>query len=573
MTRDEKASAALPGHGVATLVGRDSELALVGAFLDQAAAEGGALLLTGDPGVGKTMLLDAAATTAGAAGTRVLRVAGAEFGGEANFSALSDLLRPVLDDRGHLSELNQRALNVTLGLGHGAPPERLVQANAVLALLRHVSAAGPVLLVADDLPWLDRPSAMVLGLVARRLTGTRIGFLGAARPEEEGFFERGNLAGHEVGPLGRVAAEDLLRARFPELAPQVRQRLLAEAQGNPLALVELPAALTGPQRAGLAALPAVLPLHGRLQALFASRVSGLPGPTRWMLLLAALDGSGDLRTLSATGKEWPGHLAPAEQAGLVRVDDSAGRLAFRHPIIRSAVVGLAPPGDRRRAHRVLAGQLADQPERRAWHLGEAVEGPDAQVAALLEEAAQRILRRGDAVGAVSALLRAAELSPARSDRSRRLAQAAVVGASVTMEIGTVSPLLDDARQAGPEPGISLLAAVTGAFMLLNGDGDVLTAHRLLTQAIEDQTEPGQTGLFGLFEALSALFLVCRLGGRADLWVPFHATVSRFAAELPPELYLLSQAHADPARYRACGASPGRRRASPACTARPTICAS
>ena len=147
---------------------------------------------------------------------------------------------------------------------------------------------------------------------------------------------------------------------------------------------------------------------------------------------------------------------------------------------------------------------------------------------------------------MSALLRAAELSPARSDRSRRLAQAAVVGASFTMEIGTVSPLLDDARQAGPEPGISLLAAVTGAFMLLNGDGDVLTAHRLLTQAIEDQTEPGQTGLFGLFGALSALFLVCRLGGRADLWVPFHATVSRFAAELPPELYLLSRTHADPA---------------------------
>ena len=546
MTRDEKA-AVPPGRGGAALVGRDRELALVGTFLGRAAAEGGALLLTGDPGVGKTMLLDAAAARAEAAGTRVLRVAGAEFGGQANFSALADLLRPVLGDRRHLSELNQRALDVTLGLGRGSPPERLVLANAVLALLRHVSAADPVLLVADDLPWLDRPSAMVLALVARRLTGTRIGFLGAARSEEEGFFDRGTLPGHEVGPLDQLAAENLLRARFRDLAPQVTRRLLAEAQGNPLALTELPAALSGAQRAALAPLPAVLPLQGRLQALFASRVSGLPGPARWLLLLAALDGRGDLRVLSATGKDWPGDLAPAEQAGLVRVDAGLGRLAFRHPLIRSAVVELAPAGDRRRAHRMLASQLIDEPERRAWHLGEAAEGPDAPVAALLEEAAQQILRRGEAVGAVSALLRAAELSPARPDRSRCLALAAVVGACVTMEVGTVSPLLDDARRAGPEPGISLLTAAAAAFMLLNGDGDALTAHRLLTQAIEDQAEPGRTGVTGLFEAVSTLFIVCVFGGRADLWAPFHAAVGRFAADLPAELYLLSRAHADPAR--------------------------
>jgi len=554
MTSDEKAGAAPAAQSgqeaAAALVGRGRELGLIDSFLDRAAAEGGALLFTGDPGVGKTMLLDAPAAAAEAAGSRVLRVAGTEFGGEANFSGLGDLLRPVLAERRQLSDLNQRALTVTLGLASGSAPDWLILANAVLALLRHIAAARPVLLVLDDLPWLDRPSAMVLGLVARRLTGTRIGFLGAARPEEEAFFERGTLPGYEVRPLDRVAAEDLIRARFPELASQVRQRLLAEAQGNPLALVELPAALSAPQRAGLAALPAVLPLHGRLQALFASRVTSLPDPARRLLLLAALDGSGELRVLSATGKGWPGDLAAAEQAGLVRVDDGAGRLVFRHPLIRSAAVELASASDRSQAHRVLAGQLADEPERRAWHLGEAAEGPDAQIASLLEEAARRILRRGDAVGAVSALLRAAELSPARADRSRRLAQAAYVGASVTMEVGTVSPLLGDARQAGPEPGISLLAAATAAFMLLNGDGDVITAHRLLTQAIEDQTgskDPGWTSDAGLFEAISTLFIVCVFGGQADLWAPFHAAISRFAADLPADLYLLSQTHADPVR--------------------------
>ena len=480
----------------------------------------------------------------------MLRVAGAEFGGEANFSGLGDLLRPVLGERRELSDLNQRALTVTLGLASGSPPDWLILANAVLALLRHVAAAGPVLVVVDDLPWLDRPSATVLGLVARRLAGTRIGFLGAARPEQDLFIERGTLPGHEVGPLDEAAAEDLIRARFPELAPQVRRRLLAEAQGNPLALAELPAALNGPQRAGLAALPAVLPLRGRLRAFFASRVTSLPDPARRLLLLAALEGSGELRMLTAAGKGWPSDLAPAEQAGLVRIDGNAGRLVFRHPLIRSATVELASASDRSQAHRVLAGQLADEPERRAWHLGEAAEGPDAQIAGLLEEAAHRILRRGDAVGAVSALLRAAELSPARADRSRRLARAALVGASVTMAVATVSGLLSDAQQAEPEWGISLLTAATAAFMLLNGDGDVITAHRLLTQAIEDQAgaqEPGRTSDAGLFEAISTLFIVCVFGGQADLWVPFHAALSRFAADLPADLYLLSQTHADPVR--------------------------
>jgi hypothetical protein len=196
---------------------------------------------------------------------------------------------------------------------------------------------------------------------------------------------------------------------------------VTEAQGNPLALLELPAALSGAQRAAAEALPVVLPLSRRLQALFASRASALPAPARWLLLLAVLDGSGDLRVLqAAAGQQQVEDLAPAEQAGLVRVDERTGRLVFRHPLTRSAIVELSTSGDRRRAHRALAAQLADQPERRAWHLGEAAIEPDEQIAGLLEETAQRTMRRADAVGAVSALLRAAELSPARADRSRRL---------------------------------------------------------------------------------------------------------------------------------------------------------
>ena len=202
-----------------------------------------------------------------------------------------------------------------------------------------------------------------------------------------------------------------MRSRFPDLAAPVRQRVLTEAQGNPLALLELPAALSGAQRAAAEALPAVLPLSRRLQAVFASRISDLPGRTR-PLLLAALDGTGDLRVLqAAAGPHAIDSLAPAEQAGLVHIDDRTGRLVFHHPLTRSAIVELSASADRRRAHRALAGHLADQPELRAWHLAAAAAGPDEEAAALLEQVAYQLMRRGDATGAVTALLRAADLSP------------------------------------------------------------------------------------------------------------------------------------------------------------------
>ena len=262
-----------------------------------------------------------------------------------------------------------------------------------------------------------------------------------------------------------------------------------------------------------------------------------------------LDGTGDLRVLqAAAGQQRIEDLAPAEQAGLVRVDDRTGGLVFRHPLTRSAIVELSTSGDRRRAHRALAAQLADQPERRAWHLGEAAVEPDEEVAGLLEETAQRILRRADAVGAVSALLRAAELSPVRADRSHRLAQAAAVGAAFSLETDTVSKLLSSVGEASPESATYLLTAVAAAFVLLNGDGDVITAHRLLTQAIEDQARPYRiSGDTGVFEAVSGLFLMCRLAGRPELWMSFHAAISGFAPDVSRDLYLLGQTCADPVR--------------------------
>ena len=220
------------------------------------------------------------------------------------------------------------------------------------------------------------------------------------------------------------------RQRFPALAPPVRERLVAEAQGNPLALLELPIALRDaePARRHLAD---VLPLTARLQDLFASRVRALPEPTIDLLLIAVLDGTGDLRVLEAAapGESGLDDLAPAERARIVCVDESAGRLTFRHPLIRSAVVALSTSDQRRRAHRVLAACVS-VPERRAWHLAEAAVGPDESVASLLEDVAHAHLNRGDAVRAVAEMSRAAELSPATADQGRRWAEAAYIGATV-----------------------------------------------------------------------------------------------------------------------------------------------
>jgi len=530
------------------VVGRDEELVLIGSLVAEAGEGGAVLLLTGEPGVGKTALLDVAAEAATAAGTRVLRAVGVEFEADVSFSGLHQILFPLLAEFGQLNSLHRDALNVALGFGVGPPPDQLVVGNAALALLRQSSQDQPVLVIVDDLPWVDRPSALVLGFIARRLSGSRVGFLAASRSGEECFFERAGLSTYEVQPLAMEAAEALVSSSFPALAARVRLRVLADARGNPLALLELPGVLNGSQQAARQALPMVLPLSQRLQAVFASRMTSLPAPTCDLLLLAVLDGTGDVRILEAADKDCLDHLAPAERARLVRVDQGSGLLAFRHPLIRSALVELSTSADRRRAHQVLAGLLTDQLERRAWHLAEATSGPDEETASLLEQAADHILRRGDAVGAVAALLRAADMSALGPERSRRIAKAAHIGADVAGDLRSVSRLLNDARQADPELSGSLYAAIAAAFVLLNRDGDVDEAHHLLAGAIEAQAESrGAEGNAVLVEALHTLQMVCYFGGSAELWEPFHATMKCLGPRVPLVLELQSKTCADPAR--------------------------
>ena len=531
-----------------SLIGRNEELALISEFLDRAARGGDAMFLTGEHGIGKTALLDAAAERAMAAGVRVLRASGVEFEADVLFAGLHQLLVPMAEEFEHLCDPHRGALNAALGFGSGPAPDRLLVGNATLTLVRNVSMIRPLLIIVDDLHWLDRATAPVLGFLARRLAGTAAGFLAASRADAGGSFAPTGLAELELRPLDEAAAGQLMSVRFPLLPARTRRRLLAEARGNPLAVLELPRALSERGPATVGGLAAVLPLGRRLQGVYASRLAQIPPRSRDALLMMALDGTSDVRLLEATGDRQRGlaDLVPAERAQLVDMKPDTHWLTFRHPLIRTAVVELSTADERRRAHRRLAELTSAQPDRRAWHLGEATIEPDEEVAALLEHAAHTSLQRGDGIGAVAALIRASELSPAARDRARRLADAAYISANVTGDLRHAETLLADARHADPARTPSAETAIAASFVLLNGDGDIATAHRLLLGAIE--TADGRDiSPRTAEEALRTLVLVCHFGGRAELWESLDRHLANFDPELPASLHLSAILVADPAR--------------------------
>lgn len=530
------------------LFGRDTELEQLDAFIASAAISGGGLLMTGAAGVGKSVLLDATAARATAQGARVLRAAGVEFEAEMSFAGLHQVVHPLGEELRRLSDRHRRALEVTAGLHDGTPADQLTVSNAMLALLTETAADRPLLVVVDDMPWLDRMSAVVLGFVARRLTGSRAGFLAAFRSDEVSFFERGGLPELEVPPLSDDAAAALVEDRFPTLSSRVRQRLLADAQGNPLALLELPIALGGRRPAGAPAALTHPPLSRRLQSLFASRIRNLPDATRGQLLLAALEGSGDLRIVrdAAAAELGTQALDAAERARLIHVDTGAGRLAFRHPLTRAAVVELSTSEQRRQAHRALAGQFGIDSERHAWHLAQATIDADEAVAVLLERAAGKVRRRGDPVGAIELLLRAADLSPADTDRKRRTVMAAYIGVDITGDLRDAPQFLDALEPAADEQP-SLALAVAAAAYLLNVDGAVDSAHRLLVTAIEMSPDPGDASDEIMVEALWVLQSAVAFSSRAELVESFRTVMARLRPGPPELIDLLGSTFVEPAR--------------------------
>ncbi|WP_328980262.1 AAA family ATPase [Streptomyces canus] len=523
------------------VVGRARQLREITDLLGQGSASGRALLLSGAPGVGKSALLGEVARVMSGSGARVLSAVGVRSESELAYAGLHQLLLPLNDRIERLEDAHRRVLRSALGYGGDPVPDGLHVSDSVIFLMRQAATERPVFIVVDDLDCVDRASSAVLGFLARRPAGSCIGFLAARRSGAETFFDRAGFTEYELPPLDRDAAMELLGVRFPWLAGPARDRVLAQAQGNPLALVELPAALGGPQRDAAADLHDVLPLSPRLRSRHAARVARLPAASRRLLLLLALDDTGDPGVLRAglrAGSNDPKALTAlsvVESDRLITFDDTNRRFVFRHPLMRAAVVEASTLTERCQAHRTLAAIRAKAPERRAWHLGRATLVPDERVAALLEEAGHRAARRGDATAAVATFTRAAELSPRPADRGRRLTRAAYLAADATGELRAASELLDGARRADPDLTGSLTAATRVLLLLNGGDGDIDMAHRLLVEAVETGSHGYDAEDDALIETLHVLQLVCWSAGQDALWKPFHAALDRLKPAAPPLL--------------------------------------
>ena len=402
------------------LVGRASEMQLVVGLLEGVEEGGAVLVLRGEAGIGKSRLLSEAAREARDRGMTVLTVRGVQSEARLGFAGLHQLLRPVRDLAGELPAVQQRALDAAFGLTHEVAAEPFQIAMAALDLITEVATEAPVLILVEDAHWLDRPTAEVLGFVARRIESDAVVLLAAERDGYPGGLLDSGLPEHRLPALDDVTAAVLLDAASPRLSLAVRRRVLREAGGNPLALLELPtAAAQGDQERS--PTPA-LPLTERLERAFAGRAAELPEATRLILLVAALSDGEDVSEILQAATAIAGGsldllaLQPAVDAALVDLDVNSIR--FRHPLVRSAVGQSADVYQRRRGHEALAEVLETDPDRRVWHRAALVSGTHEELARELEEAGVRARRRGATDVALSAMKRAVELGDHRQRAGR-----------------------------------------------------------------------------------------------------------------------------------------------------------
>lgn len=511
----------------ADLIGRRAETAL----LDQLIAtvrsgDSQALVVHGEPGVGKTALLDYLAVQA--RGYRVTRSSGVQSEMELPFAGLHQLWAPLLDRLDDLPEPQAGALRTAFGIDAGPAPDRFLVGLAGLSLLSICAQDQPLLCLVDDYQWLDGASAQVLAFVARRLGTESVGLIVSTRSVSAELKDRPELV---VGGLAPVEAGALLDSVLTApVDTRVREQLIAETQGNPLALLELPRGFTPAQLAGGFGLPGAGALTGKIEESFARRAAAAPEAARWLLLIAATDPSGDTALVwrAATTLDITTDAAtPAVATGLVELDT---RVRFHHPLARSAVYRSATLQQQQRVHQALA-QATDgnlDPDRRAWHRAQAAPGPDEDIATELEHSADRARARGGLPAAAAFLLRAATLT---LDPARR-ATRALAAAQTHLQAGSFGAADDLLAMAGTGPLTDLQHAQTDlirahlAFATNRGSD----APPLLLRAAKHlQASNPQLSRITYLDALSAAIFAGRLatpGGGV-------LAVARAAGTAPP----------------------------------------
>ena len=459
------------------MIGRHVEMARLREKLDAivagatSASEGHAVLLTGEAGIGKTTLLDQFASVAHDAGFGQLRCSGVEQEADIGFSGLHELLQPALNRVDLLPPQQRATLMAVFGLDSGEtltaqrPPDRLLINTASLALLEEMSAEQPMLILVEDLQWLDASSTAVLTFLIRRLAHTRTLLLGTLRTGEAPMQQWLNL-GMDHLALGALSGQEsaiLLDELKQPLDEQTRALFLEEADGNPLALVDLSGIAESVQWQSEGVLPVRLPLPQRLERLFLRQVEKLPELSQRFLLLAAAQKDPQLSEVVQAGEQlglFHADLDPAETAGLIDMDGE--RIRFRHPLVRSAIYGAAPSSSRMQAHLALAAAVQD-PVRAAWHKAAATRTPDEDVAAELATAGEIARARGALIEAAAAYERAAALSPGPRATLERTVQAAELAwlagrpVSAAALADQARPLLEDPRR---QPALAVRAAVT-----------------------------------------------------------------------------------------------------------------
>ncbi|MEZ0448875.1 ATP-binding protein [Cellulomonas sp. ICMP 17802] len=416
------------------LVGRERELDQLTAFALAAQDRGGGLLLRGPAGIGKSFVLAALSDQARSHGFHQLTISGIQSEARLAFAGLHQLVRPVLDRATDLPPRQRDALLSAFGMTDVLAPDPYLIALAVLELLALTATRAPVLAIVDDAQWLDRPTADALAFVVRRLGDDRVAFVVCARDGYETPFDTLGLPVIELGPLDHERSAALLDQRAPHLDERLRARVLNLARGNPLALTELASAR--PQHGSQHGTGAEVAMTARLERAFTSRYVELPEAVRTLLLVAAAGDTNDLRELVvAADLLLPGTAAdpdlwkPAVDAQLVTVWEH--RVEFRHPLVRSAIYQGAGTAQRVAVHTALATSLEASPDRRVWHRAAATLGPDEDVAAEIEAAADRAEARGGQTVTLEALERSAVLTPDLGRRAERFLRAA----ELALELG------------------------------------------------------------------------------------------------------------------------------------------